>query len=487
MYQVRCDDYVIYDLRDDDLKIISPKLTTELGKTGTFDFTIPPQNTNYDKIKKIKSIITIYQDGEEIWRGRVLNDKLDFYNRKQVECEGELAFLLDTIQRPFEFQGTPKELFQKFINSHNSEVEEQKRFKIRNVTVTDTNDYINRENSSYATTWDSINDKLIETNGGYLETGPSENGERYIDYISEYTQINSQTIEFGKNLLDITQYAKGEDIKTAIIPIGKDKLNIASINNNKDYIYNETAVNLFGWIFDTVEYNDITLPENLLKKGTEYLENVINEKLTIELTAVDLHYLNCDISKFKKGDWVRVISKPHSLDKLFQVTKLSISLDNPKSSKLTLGQTFSTLTQKNNKESKTIKSLTEESKNNEKVANTVLILSQDNEETKKDIVRIDNTIIEMDQKFSGIYTVKGSLSNYQTLINLKNMKIGDVYNLLDTGANYVYTGSEWDKLSETIDLSIYLKTQDAESKYAKIEDLNSLINRVEKLENGGVN
>ena len=225
MYQVRCDDYVIYDLRDNDLKIISPKLTTELGKTGTFDFTIPPQNTNYDKIKKLKSIITIYQDKEEIWRGRVLNDKLDFYNRKQVECEGELAFLLDTIQRPFEFQGTPKELFQKFINSHNSEVEEQKRFKIRNVTITDTNDYINRENSSYATTWDSINDKLIETNGGYLETGPLENRERYIDYISEYTQINSQTIEFGKNLLDITQYAKGEDIK---IHKGAAQLAIAS-------------------------------------------------------------------------------------------------------------------------------------------------------------------------------------------------------------------------------------------------------------------
>ena len=129
---------------------------------------------------------------------------------------GELAFLLDTIQRPFEFQGTPKELFEKFINSHNADVEEQKRFKVRNITVTDNNNYINRENGSYSTTWDSINDKLINTNGGYLETGTLEGGERFIDYISEYTEINPQTIEFGRNLLDITQYAKGEDIKTAI-------------------------------------------------------------------------------------------------------------------------------------------------------------------------------------------------------------------------------------------------------------------------------
>ena len=93
MYQVMCDNDVIYDLRDKDLKIISPKLTTEINKTGTFDFTIPIQNTNYNNIKKLKSIITIYQDGEEIWRGRVLNDKLDFYNRKQVECERRTCFL----------------------------------------------------------------------------------------------------------------------------------------------------------------------------------------------------------------------------------------------------------------------------------------------------------------------------------------------------------------------------------------------------------
>ena len=94
MYQVRCDDNIIYDLRDEDLKIISPKLTTEVNKTGTFNFTIPQSNPGYDLIKKLKSIITIYQDDEEIWRGRVLNDKLDFYKRKQVECERRAFFFV---------------------------------------------------------------------------------------------------------------------------------------------------------------------------------------------------------------------------------------------------------------------------------------------------------------------------------------------------------------------------------------------------------
>lgn len=92
MYQVRCDDKIIYDLRDKDLKIISPKLSQEVNKTGSFNFTIPPGNPGYNYIKKLKSIITIYQDEEEIFRGRALNDKLDFYNRRQVECERRAFF-----------------------------------------------------------------------------------------------------------------------------------------------------------------------------------------------------------------------------------------------------------------------------------------------------------------------------------------------------------------------------------------------------------
>ena len=77
---------------------------------------------------------------------------------------------------------------------------------------------------------------------------------------------------------------------------------------------------------------------------------------------------------------------------------------------------------------------------------------------------------EIDQKINtaigSVYKVKGSVANYNTL-PAENVSIGDVYNLEDTGANYVATSTtpDWDKLSETVDLSGYLTKTDAASTY----------------------
>lgn len=75
---------------------------------------------------------------------------------------------------------------------------------------------------------------------------------------------------------------------------------------------------------------------------------------------------------------------------------------------------------------------------------------------------------EINQKLGSVYTVKGSVANYEALMDIENKNVGDVYNLLDTGANYVYTDSGWDKLSETIDFSGY---------YTK-EEIDEMINQI---------
>ena len=61
---------------------------------------------------------------------------------------------------------------------------------------------------------------------------------------------------------------------------------------------------------------------------------------------------------------------------------------------------------------------------------------------------------------SSVYKVKGSKASYLEIDAITNKNIGDVYNATDTGSNYVWTGTEWDNLGGTIDLTNYYnKTQ----------------------------
>ena len=183
--------------------------------------------------------------------GRVLHDKKGFYKSKEVYCEGQLAFLLDSVQRPYSFQGDVPELFSQFISSHNNQVDNWKQFQVGNVTVTDPNDYINRESSQYPNTLDELNEKLVDKLGGYL-VPRLQNGIRYLDYLKEPGKKNSQVIEFGKNLLDITEYITADEVFTVMIPLGaklKDeegnetgRLTIESVNEGKDCIENELGI-----------------------------------------------------------------------------------------------------------------------------------------------------------------------------------------------------------------------------------------------------
>lgn len=357
MYKVYCDSDLIMSLPIEELKLVKPVVKLELNKTGSFTFTIYPTHPYYDKLQRLKSIITVYQGDYLLFRGRILNDELGFHNEKQVTCEGELAFLVDSIQRPYDFMSGDKhttitELFSYFINNHNSQVDEAHQFKVGKITVTDANDYIVRSETEYLNTWDSINEKLIKPLGGYVWIRHEEDG-NYIDYLADFDRISNQYIEFGKNLLDISQVTKGEDTATALIPLGamidgtEKRLTIASANDGVDYIYNQEAVEKYGWIFATKIWDDVTDAYNLKIKGQAALGLATGLANSIELSAVDLALLQKDINAFHMGTYIKVLSSPHSLNANFLVSKLKIDLTNPKANKLTLGKSFTTFTEKN--------------------------------------------------------------------------------------------------------------------------------------------
>lgn len=295
---------------------------------------------------------------KELFHGRLLNTEKDFYKRQKAVCEGELAYLVDSIQRPYDYAGDLPGLFKQYINNHNEQVDEEKKFAIGEITVTDSNNYVHYSSTVYPNTLNEIKEKLINTHGGYLRTRISES-KKYIDYVTKPGKTNSQVIEFGTNLLDITEYITAENVFTVLIPLGerqKDssgnetgRLTIAEVNDGKDYIESETGIKLFGRITKTHEWDDVTDANNLLKKGKVYLDDGISMSVSLKVKAVDLHLIDVNTEIISEGDEVRVVSPPHGIDTYFLCTKIEIDLLTPDNSVYEFGVSFSTLTGKLNK------------------------------------------------------------------------------------------------------------------------------------------
>ena len=356
MYRVYCDGLTLYNDRLENLRLLNPAVELEENKTGSFTFGLLPDHPCYGLIHKLKSIITVYQDDYLLFRGRVLDDTIGWHNQKTVVCEGELSFLLDSIQRPYDYSGTVAGYLSLLITRHNEQVEENKRFTVGRVTVVDANDYIVRSNIDHTDTWTELQKKLIDLLGGYIVV--RHEGEiSYIDYLQDINLLSSQPIVFGRNLLDLKRIRKGTDIATAVIPLGaklKDaegqdtdtRLTIESVNNGLDYIVDEDAQAQYGSIVKTIIFDDVTEPQNLLTKGKAHLTELVNLPETVELTAADLATVDTAFSSFHLGTQVRVTSKPHGINQLFRVSKLSISLLNPATNKLTLGGLLDTFSSK---------------------------------------------------------------------------------------------------------------------------------------------
>ena len=342
MYIVKIDNEKVFDPRIDELTLIEPVVELEENNAGSFSFIIYSTHPFYDKIKRRKSIVTVYEDSDIIFQGMVYELEEDFYKNKRVYCEGELSYLNDSVQRPAEYHDmTVRGLLETYINNHNAQVEQEKQFKLGMVTVNDSNNSIfcftNME-----TTIECIKEDLIDDYGGIIRVR-YENGDKYIDYITEKeVNTNDHVIRLGENLIDYKSNINSLDIATAIIPLGSKldsspiesldmRLDIKSVNNGLDYVYDPVAVNTFGWIYKTVIWDNVNDTSILKNKGEKYLSDIQFDKLVIEIKAVEL--------SLRLSEQIRIVSKPHGLkDKYFRLTKQTINLNNPESNTITLGK-----------------------------------------------------------------------------------------------------------------------------------------------------
>ena len=357
MYTIYVDGSLLYapNLADDGYAVMTPKVKLKLNSASSLECIIPPTNPTYDGISKLKSVVKVYDENRRIFRGRVIDDEKDFYNRKSIMAQGELAYLNDSILRPYNYSGTVAGYFTMLINQHNAQVDAEKQFRVGNVTVTDANDYIVRSNSEASKTWSEMKSKLLDLLGGYITPRYEiENGQEveYLDYLSDSGGHNSQPIVFAENLLDLEQYIDASEVCTVLVPYGKSdedtgvRLDIKSVNDGKDYLESETGIALFGRVVGTKTWDDVTVASNLKTKGQALLDSLILMTVQLTVKAVDLSRLGVNVDAIRIGEYNRVVSPPHSIDAWYQCSSITLQLDKIDGSEFSFGATSTTLTQR---------------------------------------------------------------------------------------------------------------------------------------------
>ena len=368
VYQVTCDGVLIYDPRLPKYRLRSLSLKRELNKADSLSFFVYPQHPNITTLSRLKGTLQVTQGGSIISRLRLLDDELGWENGKECIAEGELAFLHDSIQRPFVFpvdpdHATPADLFEFLILRHNAQVSAERQFVVGICTVTDPNNYIARSDTEYSTTWELLNEQLIKTHGGYLWVR-HENGQNIIDYLADFSVRANQPIRAGLNLLGIKTKRKGADLATAILPLGAEddetgeRLTIIDIADRDtddicksgDIVYSKIAEQQYGSrITKVVKWDDVTVDSNLLTKAVTELGVVRQLPSTVTLTAADLSAAGYDYNSFSLGTYVDIYddwhADAHGLLARYLVRKLSIDLLDPSKNKLTLGATTLSMTE----------------------------------------------------------------------------------------------------------------------------------------------
>ncbi|WP_305085279.1 phage tail protein [uncultured Dubosiella sp.] len=353
MYKVYLDEDV---LQDSSTFLIDPKLELAENSAGSFSFGMYPEHPLYDAVTpaSVIRVVQVLEDGAErwIWSGRMQSPAEDFHLQRTIECEGVLAFLADSIQRPAEYHDISViDFLSNLLEIHNSQVDDFKKIKRGVVTVTDPNDSLYRY-TNYENTLSVIKSKLVDRLGGILRIRHESDG-LYLDYLADYPRLSSQEIAFGENLMNLLKESSYGDVATVLIPLGarledeekspdwpealEQRITIASVNGGVDYLIDDAAAAESGKIAKVVEWDDVHVPAILKSKAQEYLDVAKYETKTITATAIDLSTAGFDVDDFRFLDRIRICSAPHGVDLVFPLTSMTVYLLAPEKNVYTLG------------------------------------------------------------------------------------------------------------------------------------------------------
>ena len=312
--------------------LIEASLSVELNLAGTLEMQIPITHPRYTIFDLRTSECAVLQDGEEIWRGFVSEESVDFDGTKTVVCTGIQAYLNDSIVNVPKGTKSADALLTYLINNHNSKmtVDDDEEGFTRPManktfvkgTVDVEGDIIFEDASGYDLTWNIIETNLINELGGYISVHRDLTTDKnVISYTQESGETDTdytQTIEYGINLLDLNITVNTEELFTVLVATAQ------SVDDNEntielDPMVNTDAAELYGYIWQTFSLektdaeSDSELEEILAEECSKKLAKA-GVATSLEGKALDWHNVDVDVAAIKLGDKNLIYSHPNGLN-----------------------------------------------------------------------------------------------------------------------------------------------------------------------------
>ena len=364
MYKVYYKDLPLHDPRSAKLQLRNPDVHLAVGEAGEMAFTIDPDHPHAAQLTRMSGVVKLTAGASTLFRGRIRKDTGDFNLSREIEVEGLLACLNDSVIPPFTFPDDFQDdatfqaaaesgnvvqfLLDWLLAEHNSQVGPEQQIRLGTVTVSDPNNYISRASSEYMTTMEVVKKKLVDLLGGYLLPDYSDDT-TVLHYYADLPLTNVQEVEFGKNLLDLSSERDAADVYTAILPVGKDGLTIETLADGQispgiqkagRVIYSEEAeASLEGRITRVVKWDDVTKAENLrTKAAAELTTSGVKHVQSIQVKALDLGGTD-EIPNFRVGRYVQFKSPPHGFAAAYPLMELDPDILDPGKTQIVLGAT----------------------------------------------------------------------------------------------------------------------------------------------------
>ncbi len=367
-YLLTYDGGTLFDPVTDDA-VYDARLTAKANNPDYLDFTVPPGHALYDAIRERGGPVRLEWDGETLFAGEVESVEADTYGAKAVSCAGALAWLKDTVVRPYSTVAGEQPLtapsgvdglFAWYVSQHNAHViDSRKTFAVgdNQGAALDANNHVYRSSEQAATTWDEIGDKVLDSLGGYVTV---DYDPLTVNLYADVHDSNAQVIDFGENVTGITVKTDSTSQYTALRPTGatpKDAdgpLTVAGlpdggtsdpgISKLGDVVYSPEAASEWGYRECAWSNQDCETADGLLESAVSRLRAIMAPTVTVTVKAVDLALVSDRYDHLRVGQAVRVRSRPHGLDEWLMVSSADIDLQDPSQTEYVLGDERSTLT-----------------------------------------------------------------------------------------------------------------------------------------------